>query len=213
MTTSPETDAPVAPPSTPPRRGPGRRVARRIAILRDVLASIKDAGIIGIVLALLFFHDDVGGFLADLELVRDADDRVVDVGGSLARLNRALDAAVPVASASAPVAPLGSKVLRAERRLLRSTDAAFIDDWVVVVAGASDPAQAAALSARLATLSLTPDLYQKAGQWRVVVPAGSPEAVQSVLNRVRPHFPRALPTTLSSWCPSPPAGTAGCRRA
>jgi len=207
-------------PAAAPRRWLSRRTVRRISVVRDVLASTKDAGIIAIVVALLLFHDEVGGFLGDLDMLRGGDDHVVDVSGSLARLNRALDAAVPMPVSGASgvtvaMAPLGKKVLRAEQRLLRSEDAAFIDDWVVVIAALPDAGQAEAVVQQLATQSVPASLVQKAGRWRVVAMAGSAESAQSVLNRVRSRYPRALPTTMSSWCPLLPPGTSatsGCRR-
>lgn len=213
-------EKPQAEATAEPRRWLSRRTVRRISVVRDVLASVKDAGIIAIVVALLMFHDEVGGFLVDLDLLRAGDDRVVDVSRSLARLNRALDAAVPASAAGASgaivaTASLGKKVLRAERRLLRSEDAAFIDDWIVVIATLPDAAQAEAVVTQLAALSVPASLVQKAGRWRVVATAGSAESAQSVLNRVRPRYPRALPTTMSSWCPPLPPGAVangGCRR-
>lgn len=197
----------------PARRAVSRRTARNIAVVRDVLASIKDAGLIALVVGLVVFHDEVGGMLADLDIVRGGDERTVDVGRALARLNKALDTAplpAPAASgaAAAPVS-WSAKVLRAERRLLRSEDAAFIDDWIVVVAPFADAAQAEAAATQLAAVSVTAGVVHKGGRWRVVAAAGSAEAVQSVLNRVRLRHPRALPTTVSSWCPLPAPSTSG----
>jgi hypothetical protein len=190
-------------PATPkPKRRFGRRAARRIAVLRDVLASIKDAGIIGIVVALLMFHDEVGGYFAEVLLWRGGEDRMVDVAGSLGRLNRVLDAEPVATGASARSGTLGQKVLRAERRLLRSEDAAFIEDWIVVVATLPDAGKADAAAKELTAASVAATVLQKSGKWRVVAQAGSAEAVQSVLNRVRPRYPRALATTMSSWCPA-----------
>ena len=208
-------------PKTTPKRWLSRSTVRRISVVRDVLASTKDAGIIAIVVALLMFHDEVGGFLGNLYMLRGGDDQVVDISRSLARLNRALDASMPMPSVGASgtsvaTVPLGRKVLVAEQRLLRSEDAAFIDDWIVVIAAVADAVEAEAVMKQLATQSVPAGIVQKAGRWRVVAMAGSAESAQSVLNRVRSRYPRALPTTMSSWCPALPPGasaTSGCRRA
>lgn len=209
--------APAAPEPPAPRRWITRRTARRVGLLRDLLASIKDAGIIVLVLALLLFHDEVIDSLQGLAMLRGTD-AVVNVQGSLQRLNRAADMQMPAAlqaGASAPAPVLGGKVLRAESRLLRSEDAAYILDWIVVLPGGLDPAQAEARLAELRTLAPSATLVVKSGRLRLMIPAGTPEDAQALLNRVRPRHPAAVPTSLSAWCdPQPPgAGPAPvCRR-
>lgn len=216
-TPTPAIVEPAVPVTTAPRRRVTRRVARRISVVRDVLASIKDAGLIAGFAALLLFHDQVVAFLSDLDAFQGGSALVVDVQLSLARINRAVDTA-PVPDSGASIiagGSLGRKVLRAEQRLLRSEDAAFIEDWVVVVTPVSNTAGAGEVTAQLTELQVTSELVKKGTRLSVVARAGSPEAAQSVLNRVRLRYPRALPTTLASWCdPLPPVAgsTVICRR-
>jgi hypothetical protein len=195
-----------------PRRF-GRRFARRVSLLRDVLASVKDGGLILIVLALLFFHDDVIDSLQGLGLGRVSTVQAIDVQETLARLSLAADRLTPTVQ-GVPPAPPKPKVLRAERRLLSSAFADDIDDWAVVAAVGTDRADAERLRGGLLDIAPEARLAERQGRWRVVVPRASAQDVQAALNRLRLRHPGAVAVSLAAWCDPDPSATdrLTCRR-
>lgn len=212
MDPTPAATAATATPASRPRRF-GRRFERRISLLRDILASIKDGGLILIVVGLLFFHDDVIDSLQGLGLGRSATESAIDIQETLARLSLAADWLAPVA-AGATAAPPRPKVLRAERRLLRSAYADDIDDWAIVAAAGTDRADAERLRGALLDLAPAARLAERQGRWRVLLPQASAEEVQATLNRVRLRHPGAVAISLAAWCDPDPSASdrLACRR-
>jgi hypothetical protein len=191
-----------------PAKGRGRWLsrskARKIAVMRDVLASAKDAGLILGAIALLSWHDQVADFLSDLNL-GSGPAQVFDAQAALRRLARAADTQPTVAELPTPIPsvmgnPLSEKALRAERRLLASEDAEFISDWVIVVATTETPEVGNALRATMVDAGAKMLLVRKGGRAHLVLPVDGPAGAQSALNRLRPRFPAAVAVSQRDWC-------------
>lgn len=196
----------VASPSR--RRLISRSMVRKASFTRDILASIKDAGLILAAASLLFFHDQVSEYLISHGFLREDSAQVVDIQRSLVKLNQAVDSQ-PVDSVSPSTTAvlrsrkavaLSQRAVRAEQRLLRSEDAAFVSDWTVVVATTRDAGLAAQIKAELGASDFAVAVARKGDRLKVFLRTDTPDATQSALNRVRLKYPYAISGSLRAWC-------------
>ncbi|BDC46013.1 hypothetical protein PTKU15_93100 [Paraburkholderia terrae] len=176
------------------------------SLTRNILASIKDGGLIAIVVALILFNEQVLDYLDDKAFAFIPSHPPIDVPKALERLNRGADT-MPVTKRDIGLVN-GSmqrksrqKAMRAEVRLIRSDEAAFINDWAIVLAGRSDVA-AALQEAK--SVALRPDLLTqvfKKEQIRLVVAVGNSDDAKALMTVAsKMGYPDATLVSLSSWC-------------
>lgn len=190
------------------KRRISRVAARRVSLIRDTLASVKDGGLILAVLALLLFHDQVGEYLSSIGLIRSDISQVVDLQQGLLKLNQAVetqpildpDESMKDVVKAHNATTLSRKALRVEQRILKSEDAAFVNDWTVVFATATDKQVAMKIQQEYSGKDSPAFLAKKGGRFKVFFRTESPEATQSALNKVRVKHPYAISASLKSWC-------------
>lgn len=196
-----------------------RRWLRWSSLVRNVLASIKDVGIIGVFVALLFFNEEVLDYLEQRgSAFLPPPPPAIDVQAALARLDRGADS-LPVTEAATlgASAPLAKgkirKATRAEQRLLRADELDYINDWALVVSATSDLESARRAAAQASSGGGVQVLVYRKNTIRLVVPLGRAEEARLVIPAVRMRYPGSVLVSLSSWCPQPAQvdGVVECR--
>lgn len=200
-------------PPSPVKAAPKRNFftrsrARRMSLIRDMLASIKDTGLILAVLAILLFHDQVADHLASLGLLREGANQVIDLHQGLTKLSMAVDTQ-PLVDASGNMTRTvkartqtarAQKAIRSEQKILNSEDAVFVTDWTVVIATTADLNVAQSIGQAFSKPDQAVYIAQKGDRFKVFLRTDTPEATQSVLNRARINYPYAVSASLKSWC-------------
>lgn len=186
-----------------------RQWIRWSSLTRNVLASIKDLGIIGVFVALLFFNEEVLDYLEDRgSAFLPTPPPAIDVQAALARLDRGADS-LPVTEAATlgDSGPLVKgkirKAARAEQRLLRADELDYINDWALVVSATSDLESARSAAAAATASGGAKVLVYRKNTIRLVVPLGRAEEARLAIPKVRAHYPGSVLVSLSSWCPKP----------
>lgn len=190
-----------------------KTVSRWASLTKDILASVKDSGIIVFVLLIAFFREPVFEFLNSrhinpssvnlfgIQLGLDS----LQIAGEAKQLETLVSEgptqSQSVEKAVGAVEQSASKIQKIEAKILNSPEASVIGDWAVVVAG--QPTLAKAQAAREVMNfgeGIKPQIFKKREYFRIVLQAGDKDAVEKALVTVRRSYPDAYLVSLARWC-------------